>query len=416
MFLLLILAVAGFFRLWQLGSIPPGLWPDEAAYAQDAIETLKTGDFKVFYAANQGREGLFMWILAAVFSVFGISIWTFKIVPATIGVLTVLGTYLLTNELFAKLKIENSKGIALLSSFFVAISFWAVNFSRIGFRANLLPLLLVFAFYFLFRAFRSKRFSNFTISGLIFGLGFYSYISFRLAVLVLSFALLFWVLVSARENWLRKYIAGTALLLLAVFIIALPLEIYFLENPENFASRALGVSVFEQEQPVKSFFQSLVKHLAMFNFSGDRNWRHNLSGFPQLSPLTGIFFLVGIIFAIRRIFAGNTKERGIYLFLFVWFFSLLLPGALTVEGIPHALRTIGVIPAAYIFAGLGAWLAYEWGKNKFGNIKVVSFSLLTLMAVFSFIMYFEVWAKSPELKSAFPLEFNQWLYQIEQQM
>ena len=139
LFIILILVIAGFFRFWQLEALPPGIWPDEAAYANDAVESLKTGNFKVFYPDNHGREGLFMWILAFSFSVFGVSILSFKIIPALIGLLTVLGQYLLSSELFRSFKFEEKKvqTISLLSAFFLAISFWHINFSRIGFRAIL---------------------------------------------------------------------------------------------------------------------------------------------------------------------------------------------------------------------------------------------------------------------------------------
>lgn len=275
MFLLIILAIAAFFRLWQLDLIPPGLWPDEAINANTALRILDTGKFQVFYPENQGREGLFFLLISFAFSIFGISIWSFKIVSALTGILTVLGIYLLAKELF-------SRQVALLSSFFLAISFWHINFSRIGFRAILLPLVLTFSFYFFFRGLRTKRFADFIFCGLIFGLGFYTYISFRLATMLLAFALIFWFSVAVKEKWGTKFISFAGSLLLAVFIVGLPLGIYFLENPEQFLSRALGVSVFEQESPVKSFFQSLGKHLMMFNFSGDRNLRHNLSGFSPI--------------------------------------------------------------------------------------------------------------------------------------
>ncbi len=406
MFLLIILAVAGFFRLWQLDSIPPGLWPDEAINANTALQILDTGKFQVFYPENHGREGLFFLLISFAFSVFGVSLWSFKIISALAGILTVFGLYLLAKELF-------SRPVALLASFFLAISFWHINFSRIGFRAILLPLVLTFAFYFFFRGSRTKRLWSFLVSGLIFGLGFYTYISFRLAVLVLAFALFFWFFAALREKWGAKFIISVSLLSLSAFIVALPMGIYFLENPEQFVSRALGVSVFERENPAKEFLKSLGIHLAMFNFAGDRNWRHNLSGFPQLSPLAGIFFLIGLISAIWRV-AISVKSRpphklheiGLYLFLFVWFFALLLPGALTLEGIPHALRTIGVIPAVYIFAGLGAWLTYEWAKNKLAWIKTASFVVLALMTFSSFMLYFFVWAKNPALEHAFTLRFT----------
>lgn len=406
MFLLAILAIAAFFRLWQLDSLPPGLWPDEAINANTAVNILDSKTFQVFYPENHGREGFFFLLVSFAFSAFGISVWSFKLVPALAGILTVLGQYFLALELFRK------KAVALLSAFFLAISFWHINFSRIGFRAILTPLILTFSFYFFFRGLRTKKIQDFIFSGLIFGMGFHTYISFRLAVILLAFALLFWFFVAIKENWKRKYLISAAALLFAILVTALPIGIYFLGNPGDFMSRALGVSIFEQENPVKEFAESLAIHLSMFNFAGDRNLRHNLSGFPQLSPVVGILFLVGLFWAIRRIVislknnqANRLAEIGIFLFLFVWFFALLLPSALTVEGIPHALRSIGVIPVAYLFAGIGAYLVYQWAKNK-SVPKGISFLLLAAMAFSSLTLYFIVWAKNPELESAFTTRFT----------
>jgi len=93
--LLIILIIAAFFRLWQLDKIPPGLYPDEAINGNEAI----SNPGKVFYPENNGREGLFINLIALSFSIFGVSIWALKIVPAIIGILTVFGLYLLTKEL-----------------------------------------------------------------------------------------------------------------------------------------------------------------------------------------------------------------------------------------------------------------------------------------------------------------------------
>jgi len=169
--LILILILASFFRLWKLEDVPPGLYPDAAIYANDAWLSLKNKDFKVFYPENYGREGLYMWLLSLSFSIFGVSIFSLRIVPAIAGILTVLGLYFLTKESF------KSEKIAFLSSFFLAVSFWHTNFSRIGFRVILLPLVLVFSFYFLLRSFRKKTILDSTLAGIFFGLGFYTYTS-----------------------------------------------------------------------------------------------------------------------------------------------------------------------------------------------------------------------------------------------
>src|SRR3990167_10534307 len=140
--LFLILTVAVFFRFYQLSSLPPGLWPDEAANGVDALKALDTNDFKIFYPANNGREGLFINMQALSIWLFGATPFALRVVSAIIGTLTVLGLYLLAKQLF-------DKKIASVASFFLAISFWHVNFSRIGFRAIMLPLIMVFTFYFL---------------------------------------------------------------------------------------------------------------------------------------------------------------------------------------------------------------------------------------------------------------------------
>jgi predicted membrane-bound mannosyltransferase len=151
-FLLLlgIIGIAIFFRFYQLELVPPGLYPDVAINGTDAIESLKTGQFKLFYPGNNGREGLFIWFDALSIYLFGAGIYALKFPAALAGTLTVIGLYLLGKELFGK-KGENA---ALLASFFLAVSFWPVNFSRIGFRAILVPLCLVFAFYFFTKGFR----------------------------------------------------------------------------------------------------------------------------------------------------------------------------------------------------------------------------------------------------------------------
>ncbi len=419
-FLLIIIILAAFFRLWQLDSIPAGLYPDVAINGNDALELLKTGSFKVFYPDNNGREGFFIWLLALSFSVFGISIWSIKIVAAIIGILTVFGLYLLTKELFDNLTIKqfsnlairqfNNKIIALLASFFLAISFWHTNFSRIGFRAILLPFILVFGFYFLLKGFRTKKIWHFIGSGIFFGLGFYTYISYRFIVFLLPIFLLCWFFIYRRQNLQKIFFINTLYLLLTIFIIILPIGFYFLQNLQDFVSRAAPVSIFATENPIKEFGKSLISHLTMFNFYGDPNWRHNFSGSPMLFWPIGILFLIGLIYSIflcRKKFCGLTQRNfGTFPFGFLicWWLIMLLPGILTYEGVPHALRVIGVIPVIYIFVGLGGWKVYEFLNLNTKRKKLLiftSFLFLFALTTSEFNKYFVVWAKHPKVEEAF---------------
>ena len=419
-FLLVILAIAAFFRLWQLDSIPPGLYPDVAINGNEAISS----PGKIFYPENNGREGLFINLIALSFSIFGVTIWSLKIVPAIIGILTVFGLYLLTKELFLKSSEKGSRYIALLSSFFLAVSFWHTNFSRIGFRAILLPFILVFAFYFLFRGFREKKLqpthrppslqlgpvSYLVISGLFFGLGFYTYISYRFIILLLPLVLITFWFAYKRQNLQKQFILHTSYLLLLIFIVALPIAIYFLQNPQDFVGRATPISIFATENPIKEFGKSLILHLGMFNFYGDPNWRHNFAGSPMLLWPIGILFLIGLFYSLRSIVLQSKRlnETVIFLFLVLWLLIMLLPGILTYEGIPHALRTIGVIPVVYIFAGLGGWEIYQWfNKNVKDKKLLIATSIIFLLMVgfLQFDKYFIKWAARPEVEGAFSKDY-----------
>ena len=402
--LLFILILSVFFRFWQIKNSPPGLYPDEAINGNDALESLQDNNFKLFYPYNNGREGLFVWLISASFYLFGTSLWSLKLPSAIIGTLTVLGIYLFTKEIFIQKK--SSTIIALLSSFFLAVSFWHVNFSRISFRAIIVPFSLVFSFYFLLKSFRTKRIKDSIVSGILFGLGFYSYPSFRLAVILLFLALIFYWTKHKQENSEQSFLKLSIINLLSIFVTALPMGVYFLKNPQDFLGRNSQVSIFNQSNILQEFFQSLFLHLGMFNFWGDGNWRHNLPRSPQLFWIVGIFFLIGLYLIVKKIIKNRQQKETLIpeYILIAWFIVMLLPGVLTSEGCPHALRVVEIIPVAYTLAGLGAFSTYQYLSNKVNNksiLKIWSLIVLLLITIFQYDKYFVKWSLSPETKIGF---------------
>lgn len=399
LFLALIILIAFFARFWRLSVIPPGLYPDIAVNGTDAINALKTHNFQLFYLANNGREGLFMNLIAISFAIFGISIWSIRLVSATIGLLTVLGLYFLAKELF-------NKKVGLLSSFFLAVSFWAVNFSRMGFRAILLPFVLVYSFYFFFRGLRTNRWLDFILGGLFFGLGLHTYISWRLAPLILI-AWVFLKIILDKSFW-KKYWKKLVVFVGGSIVAALPLLYYFFKNPADFMGRAGEVSVFKQKGFLKLIMINVGKALAMFNIHGDWNWRHNLSGAPMLTIPLGILFLGGLILAFVKLFKDFKGRREnkffVYVFLILWFIVMLSPTILSSEGIPHALRALGVVPVVMILAGVFLYWFFrlKFWKRLSRYLKIiVLIILLVLIGGLETNRYFVVWAKNTNTYGAF---------------
>ena len=402
--LIVVVALAVFFRFWQFDSIPPGLYQDEAMNGADALVSLNSGEYKVFYTNNNGREGLIVWLDALAIKMFGTEPWVLRLFPAIAGVLAVLGLYFLTKELF-------SVEVALASSFFMATSFWVVNFSRIGFRAGLMVPILIWSFYFLYRGFTQtigirrtipspsanssvRRISNFAIAGILFGLGFYTYISYRFAPLL---ALLAFLPVLIRQKS-KKLWLGILFFTLTTFIIAFPIGLYFLHNPQDFFGRASEVSIWSQKSLIPAALASIGKTLGMFNIAGDFNWRHNYAGSPELFLPVGLLFLLGIWLSIRR-FAFENK------FSLSWLVIFLLPNILTTEGNPHALRALGAMPAAMIFSGIGlVWLYRKIQKYFDDKIKTLVLFLIVFLiftGAYDFNKYFHSWAFNPNVAAVF---------------
>lgn len=420
-----VILLAGFFRLWNLNSAPPGLYPDVAVNGINAIDTAKTGNFKVFYSENNGREGLVIWLETFLFQLFGANIISLKLIAVFFGILTVWGTYLLVVQSLKSMEkdeknweIDKYRIIGLIASFFMAISFWHTNFSRIGFRGIMVPFFIVFGFYFLFKGFSrekkitTKEIINLLSSGIFFGLGFYTYISYRFVVLIgLAVLVCFWFIYRKLKLG-KQFWISVLYLIVAMVAVAAPIGIYFAFNPQDFFGRASDVSVFKQTSPLLQIGKSVALHLGMFNFIGDANWRHNYPSQPQLIWPVGILFIIGIIICIKDLIKAIKKKNLYkitgYVFLFSWFIAMLMPGFLSFEGAPHALRTIGVIPVAYIFAAYGAyWFIFDLFKKICKTkrdlyIFYLCLGLFTLTLVYaSYDIYFNKWAKSNETKGAF---------------
>ena len=394
--LVLIIAIAVFFRFWQFGSIPPGLYHDEAMNGADALSSLQNGKFNVFYPNNNGREGMIVWLDALAIKAFGTSQWALRVFPALASVLAVLGLYFLAKELF-------SVPVALASSFFMATSFWAVNFSRIGFRANLMLPFLIWSFYFLLREFKKVRLQKspksdfwlFVVSGILFGLGFYTYISYRFApILALTFLPLL-IKSKSKNLWF-----GVSVFIIVIFIVALPIGLYFVNNPSDFFGRSGQVSIFSAVNPLKAAAVNIVSTFGMFNIIGDFNWRHNFAGSPELFWPVGILFLLGIFVSVKKCEFSDK-------FLLLWLFIFLLPNILTSEGNPHALRALAAMPAAMIFAGIGLTWLYKKVQKYFDDKirKPLLFLFLIVFLIFvgsyDFNKYFSSWAFNPNVANAF---------------
>jgi len=447
--LFLIVLVALFFRVYDIKNTPPGLYGDEAMNGNNAKEALATGDYKVFYEENNGREGLFINIqaifLKAAEAIKGEAVndpWILRFPSALFGTLTVLGVYFLTKELFGDQElgmrnkeqadanhnslsiIHNSTKIALFAAFLLAVSFWHVNFSRIGFRAIMAPAFLTWGTYLLLRSFRNSKLEirNWplpVLAGLVYGLGMYSYIAYRATpLLILIVSWLSWT-ESRKQNRPKEFLLSIFYFLISAVAVTLPLGIYFLNHPGDFFGRTAEISILNSPSPLKTLGLNILKTAGMFNFAGDWNPRHNIPGKPLLFWPVGILFLIGLILAIINAFKNPKSEASNsdqiqnpnfgFRILLSWLIITALPVVVSNEGLPHALRSILMAPAVFIIAALGGVWLYEklspMGR-PIGPIRLIGLmGFIGLITINAYQTYFFDWAKRADVAEAFNAKY-----------
>src|SRR5208337_5445372 len=184
---LIIFVLAAGLRFYALGRIPPGIYWDEVIDGREGLEAVHARHLRVFYPVGSGREGLWINLTGVAEALLGANPIGLRFCPALVGTLTVLFVYLLARELFLK-------RVALFSVWFLATGFWPLWISRMCFRAVLMPLFLTASLYLLLLAWRDENTGRSPaatwllaiLGGVLYGLGFHSYIAFRITPLLIA--------------------------------------------------------------------------------------------------------------------------------------------------------------------------------------------------------------------------------------
>ena len=422
--LIIILSIAFVFRFDDLTSKPAGLHPEEA-YSNELAQNAKaTGEYKIFYSGNNlhnGQEGFYVNFGSVLSSIFYDSSWSLRFLSAIAGVLTVLGLYRLAKIIF-------TWQIAAISSFLLAISFWHVLFSRLGIRAILAPLFLVWALYYLWRAKQTHSLWHYGLSGLFWGIGIISYSGFIVMLIVLVVVLsVYWIAVQ-KHFWHARYVyihhkilKGFSILLIVTFIVSLPMILHYMQTPEDIFNK-LDQSPAGIISGSQSLGQRFLDTFNMLISKGDNHWLHNIPGMPALFWPVAMFFLFGLLRAFIKL-TQHHDEHGHFsssqVLLLSWFFVGMIP-SMWAGNTPNAQTSLIISPVVFIFTAEGLWYMYEFIKKWYivrdshevvvhnnhvsegvlvGSIAIIVF--LFAIALYSYQTYFDVWLPLVEEQNIF---------------
>lgn len=386
--ILVMLVVAVFFRSFQISNTPPGLWFDEARNGVDALRVIDSGEMKVFYKGNFGREGLLINLNSIILRFLSTEPSTLRLPAAVAGMLTVLFFFLLVKELVSRAGVNTSLsplGAALGSSFLLAGSFWHVAQSRLGVRTAFAPLFLVASLYLLLIATRNSTAKTKAVvfgllAGVAFGLGFHTYLSYRLAPLVLLvFVVFFWRTLSHKFNTFVSFAFG------AILAVA-PLALHFIQHPKDFYKRMSTLSGAH----------NLWDSLEMIFFSGSRLIRHTLPDTPLIYGVVSILILLALVYALAK-----KQSLPLVSFLIIWFLIGLLPGVFAPPGANRLILT--VIPL-YFLGGLGIASLVELCKTvgvKLFYRRSLVVVILLWITFYNYTLYFNEWPQRSDTKRWF---------------
>lgn len=356
--LLLILLLAAAMRLYRFVEWPPGTWYDEAAAGLLALRMVEDPSWRPVFPGSINITFHYTYLIAQAFNLFGTSTESIRAVSVGMGLLTVPAAYLAGRELFGRTP-------GLVFAFFVAVSRWNVNFSRIGMYNIATPLFALGSTGFLLRALRRNRYFDFGMAGLCIGLGLCFYPAFQLFVGALGLFLLY--VVATQRGVLRRSWFGLCVMAVMAAMVVAPLALFAYKKPDVYFSRTQDTSLLANTAPeerIPALLRNTRKHLLMFNLRGDPNGRHNLPGEPMLDPYSGALMVLGLALCLRWIWQPRA------LLLPLWLAITLLGGILSLDfEAPQSLRSIGSQPAAYLLATVPVYLLWREWRHSVGRYR-----------------------------------------------
>lgn len=422
-----IIALAIVLRFWQLGAVPVSPDWDEAALGYNAYSILKTGrdEYGTFLprtlrSFDDYKPPLYAYLAVPAVAVFGLNTWAVRLPAAVMGVLAVIGTYLLVIELFRQLHTKAKKIIsefsagasALLAAFLLAISPWHLQFSRIAFEANIGVTLNIWGLVAFFRGLVSLPWM--AVSAFLFGLSLYAYHSERVFVPLLLFVL--------SALWRKELFADRRRVMIGIVIGLLtisPLIPVILDKSS--VTRLKGTStlsdqtgllmrsvskleddrkagdrigtLFDNRRIVyaKTLLDGYISHFSFrwLFLTGDNDRHH--------APDNGLLYLWELPFLLWGIYAVWRAGGRVGAILLGWILLAPVAASPTSET-PHAIRTLVILPSLQIFTAIGimqCWsyvLRYTAGAR--GLVRYLGIGAVLLaagLAGFNIVSYFHMY-------------------------
>lgn len=400
---LAILLLSFVLRFYKLGQIPLSLDWDENSNAYNAYSILKTGrdEYGTFLpitnrSFDDYKPPLYMYLNIPTVAIFGLTPIAARLPSAIFGFLTVPVIYFLTKILFSDLSKQKKEITALISMLFVAISPWHIQFSRVGFEANVGLFFAVSSITTFLLGFSNKKWL--IPSAFLLGLSAYSYHTQRIFVPLLflaAFAIYKKQIFQISKKYLASFVVLTILVGLPLVILIPPKVILqrfeVTTGRPNLEDIERSIKFIEQDSTAtfakyihnrrlvigQTWFGNYLSHFSPnFLFTkGDDNFRHHIQNMGMVYFFELPLLLIGIYLLIKK------KTKGATLIL-MWL--LLAPVAATpATPTPHANRSLPMDVPLQIISAYALTFILFYKKSLTKIVIIISSIWISL----SFLIY-----------------------------
>ncbi len=413
--ILIVLGIAIVLRFWQLGAVPISPNWDETALGYNAYSIARTGrdEYGTFLplsirSFDDYKPPLYVYLTVPSVALFGLSPWSTRLPAAIVGVLAVCGTYVLTKKIlsYSQLAEKSVENISLLSALLLAISPWHLQFSRAAFEAGIGISINIWAVYFFLRGLKQNRF--WYVSAFLFALSLYAYHSQRIFAPLLLGLLLwtFW-----KEVW--KHSKKQTVMAICVGIITVtPLVPVFL-SPTTF-TRLRGTSAIADETLLlapsvqklevaqkthdiigeiannrriifaKTILDGYLRHFSLgWLFIRGDNARHH-------APAFALMYLVELPFLLYGLYVTTRTGGKVSKVVLGWILISPIAASPTTE-LPHAIRTLVVLPMLQIVVAMGIYRAWQVIGKRSTPVKYSAVGLFAITWIFMIANYLDLY-------------------------
>ena len=244
--LALVFVLALLSRVWNLTNFPDNIYPDEIMTGTVAAQSYispTTPPPSVFSTLWSGIDlpALWFWFVAVFLKLGGTSLAMLRLPAALFGAATVV-------PLYALLRGTWGRYAAITGSTIMAFSVSNVHYSRLALNNIVTQFFWATCFFFLLRALRSRRPSDWVLAGLSAGLSEYFYYGTRLLPFILAMFMVFLLAIHWKQA--RQYASGFLLLAGSYLVGFGPLLVHFIRNPNLYLGRGASLLIWSPHIPI----------------------------------------------------------------------------------------------------------------------------------------------------------------------